>query len=163
MTTEKGLRLGEVAFGLAVLTLGVFIAFETWTMPEVGAATTVGPRLFPGLVAAGLILVGLWLQLEAVTTGPVEADGIEIDWPSFSLVASGLLLQIVLLETLGWILAGTALFVMTARAFGSRRYLANALIGLALTILTLVVFDLGLDLELPVGSLFEPLLDALRK
>jgi putative tricarboxylic transport membrane protein len=163
MTTEKGLRLGEVAFGLAVLALGAFIAFETWTMPVVGVATTVGPRLFPGLVAAGLILVGLWLQLEAVTTGPVEADGIEIDWPSFSLVASGLLLQIVLLETLGWILAGTLLFVMTARAFGSRRYLTNALIGLALTTLTLVVFDLGLDLELPVGSLFEPLLDALRK
>lgn len=163
MTTQKGLRLGEVAFGLVVLALGVFIAFETWTMPAVGATTTVGPRLFPGIVAAGLILTGLWLQFEAVTTGPVDAEGVEIDWLAFGLVAGALLIQILLLESLGWIPAGTLLFVLTARAFGSRRYATNIAIGIVLTGLTLLVFDYGLDLELPIGSVFEDLLDNLRK
>lgn len=163
MTTRKSLQLGEVAFGLVVLALGVFIAFETWTMPAVGPTTTVGPRLFPGIVAAGLILTGLWLQFEAATGGAVEAEGLEIDWWAFCLVAGALLLQILLLESLGWIPAGTLLFVLTARAFGSRRYAVNVAIGVVLTGLTLLVFDYGLDLELPIGSVFEDILDSLQK
>ena len=66
MTTGHSLKIGEAGLGVAVLALGAFIAYETSRAP--GAANAVvGPALFPYLIAAGLILVGLALLREALT------------------------------------------------------------------------------------------------
>jgi putative tricarboxylic transport membrane protein len=158
MTTERNLRVGEIVLGLGVLALGLFIAVETWLMPVTVASAAVGPKFFPGLVATGLIVVGLCLLREAVAGHIAHESGLEMDWPAVALVAGALVLQILLLETVGWIPAGTLLFMLVARAFGSRRHVVNAMLGLALTALTFVVFDYGLDLNLPTGSLLERVL-----
>jgi putative tricarboxylic transport membrane protein len=63
-----------------------------------------------------------------------------------------------LLETVGWIVATTLLFLAAARAFGSRRLVVDAAIGLVLTSLAFGVFNYGLDLGLPVGTAVERLL-----
>ncbi|QRM34239.1 tripartite tricarboxylate transporter TctB family protein [Microvirga sp. VF16] len=158
MTTERSLRRGEIVLGLGVLALGLFVAIQTWSMPETVASSAVGPKLFPGLVATGLIVVGLSLLREALAGHIAHEGGLELDWPAVALVAGALVLQILLLEAVGWIPAGTLLFMLVARAFGSRRHVLNAAFGLALTALTFAVFDYGLDLNLPTGSLFERVL-----
>jgi putative tricarboxylic transport membrane protein len=43
----------------------------------------------------------------------------------------------------------------TARAFGSRRWLVDGALGLALAILSFVIFNYGLDLNLPAGILTD--------
>jgi putative tricarboxylic transport membrane protein len=63
-----------------------------------------------------------------------------------------------LIERIGWVLAAAILFAAVARAFQSRRPLLDAAIGLALAGLAFVVFNWGLGLSLPTGSLIEPLL-----
>ena len=90
-------------------------------------------------------------------------DGIDIDLDiaagEFVTAASvGLVAQMFLLETLGWILATTILFVAGARAFGSRRLALDAAIGLVLTALAFGLFNYGLGLSLPMGSAIEQLL-----
>ena len=80
----------------------------------------------------------------------MELDGIAV-----VLVSVGLIIQIFLLETLGWIPASTILFMVVARAFGSRRLVMDAVLGVALTGLSFGLFNYGLDLNLPVGSVFE--------
>jgi putative tricarboxylic transport membrane protein len=42
-----------------------------------------------------------------------------------------------------------------ARAFSSRRIFVDALIGLAISSLAFVIFNYGLDLSLPAGTLVE--------
>ena len=74
------------------------------------------------------------------------------------LVSAGLIVQLLLLETVGWIPATTLLFVAVTRAFGSRRLLTDAVIGLVLTSLAFVVFNYGLGLDLPVGTVLEDVL-----
>ena len=74
------------------------------------------------------------------------------------LVAVGLIVQMLLLETLGWIPASTILFMVVARAFGSRKIVKDAILGLALTAASFGLFNYGLDLNLPVGSVFEELM-----
>jgi putative tricarboxylic transport membrane protein len=63
-----------------------------------------------------------------------------------------------LLETLGWIPSSTILFMVVARAFGSRKIVKDAILGLALTAASFGLFNYGLDLNLPVGSVFEELM-----
>jgi putative tricarboxylic transport membrane protein len=45
------------------------------------------------------------------------------------------------------------LFVAVARGFTSRRWLSNALVGLAVSAFIFAVFNYGLGLQLPAGIL----------
>ena len=156
MTTGRSLRVGEAALAAGVLALGLFIAFETSRAP--GAANAVvGPALFPYLIATGLVLVGLSLMRQAFSGHIAHEGGFELDFVAVALVSLGLIVQMLLLERLGWIPATTLLFIAVARAFGSRRLALDIGIGIALTALAFVVFNYGLDLNLP-GGVLEDLL-----
>jgi putative tricarboxylic transport membrane protein len=150
MTTGRSLRVGEAALGGGVLMLGIFIAIET-TRGIGPTSAVVGPALFPYLIAAGLVVVGASLLREAFAGHIAHEGGFELDWIAVALVSAGLLIQIFLLETLGWIPATTLLFIAVARAFGNRRIVVGAALGVALTAASFVIFNYGLGLNLPGG------------
>ncbi|MCG5239485.1 tripartite tricarboxylate transporter TctB family protein [Azospirillum doebereinerae] len=154
MTTGRSLRVGEALLGGGLLALGILIAVETMLTPSTGRSV-VGPALFPYLVAGGLVLVALSLLREAVAGPVAHQGGFELDGAAVAFVAGGLVAQFLLIEFLGWIPSATLLFVAVARAFGSRRLALNALLGLALAGGTFLVFNYGLDLNLPSGSVVE--------
>jgi putative tricarboxylic transport membrane protein len=160
MTTGRSLRIGESVLGGAVLALGLFVAVQTSLLAVAPSQATVGPRLFPFLVATGLVVVGAALLREAVFGHIAHEGGFELDWRAVGLVSAGLILQMLLLESLGWILAATLLFAAATLAFGSRRLVLNVAIGVVLTGLTFVIFNYGLDLGLPTGTVIEDLLPA---
>jgi putative tricarboxylic transport membrane protein len=153
MTTARGLRLGEAILALAVLLLGVFVAIETALLRTGPGYSAIGPKLFPWLVAAGLVLVGLALLREA-RSGEVEhPTGFELDAPPLLLVTGGLVAQMLLMRPAGFVIASTVLFVAVARSFGSRRLVRDAAIGLVLCAAVHVAFTRGLGLALPAGAL----------
>lgn len=160
MTTGRELRIGEAVLGLVVLGLGLFVTAETALMEVAPSNAAIGPRLFPFLVAAGLLVVGVLVLRQAFFGHIAHERGFELDWKAVALVAVGLLVQLLLVESLGWILATTLLYLLAALAFAERRLLVTLLIGLALTGLTFVVFNYGLGLSLPTGSVLERLLPA---
>jgi putative tricarboxylic transport membrane protein len=160
MTTGRSLRIGEAALGSGVLALGLFVAVETSLLKVAPTHATVGPRLFPFLVAAGLIVVGALVLRQALFGHIAHERGFELDWVAVALVSAGLVAQLLLLESLGWVIATTLLFVAVARAFGSRRLLLDAAIGVVLASLAFGVFNYGLGLSLPTGMLVESLLPA---
>jgi putative tricarboxylic transport membrane protein len=154
MTTGRNLRIGEAVLGGGVLILGLFIAFET--MRGTGSTNAVvGPALFPYLISAGLVIVGVALLREAISGHVAHAGGMELDWIAVALVSAGLIIQMFLLETLGWIPASALLFMAVARAFGSRRLVIDAVLGIALTAASFVVFNYGLGLNLPGGVIAD--------
>jgi putative tricarboxylic transport membrane protein len=153
VTTIRGLRLGEAVLAVFVLGLGVFIAVETAMLRAGPGYSAIGPKLFPWLVAAGLLLVGVALLYEA-RAGPVaQPVGFELDLPPALAVTAGLVLQMVLMKPAGFVIASAVLFVAVAYAFGSRRLARNAAVGLALCTATYVAFTRGLGLVLPAGVL----------
>jgi putative tricarboxylic transport membrane protein len=154
MTTGRNLRIGEAVLGGGVLILGLFIAFET--MRGTGSTNAVvGPALLPYLISVGLVIVGVALLREAISGHVAHAGGMELDWIAVALVSAGLIIQMFLLETLGWIPASALLFMAVARAFGSRRLVIDAVLGLALTAASFVVFNYGLGLNLPGGVIAD--------
>jgi len=155
MTAGRSLRISEAVLGLGVLALGLFIAFETSQMQVAPTHAAVGPRLFPFLVAGGLILVAAAVLREAFFGHVAHEGGFELDWLAVALVSAGLIAEMLLMEWAGWIFAATILFILTARAFMSRKLVIDAVIGLALATLTFVIFSYGLELSLPGGKLAE--------
>ena len=158
MTTGWGLRIGEAVLGGVVLGLGLFVAIETSLMEVAASNAAIGPRLFPFLIAFGLLAVGVAVLWQAFFGHIAHERGFELDWLAVALVSGGLLLQMFLVESLGWIIATTLLFLAATLAFRERRVLISIAIGLVLTCLTYWVFNYGLGLSLPIGTTIEELL-----
>lgn len=157
MTTGRALRLGEALLGGGVLVLGIFVAVETTQLRVGPSHATVGPTLFPYLIGAGLLIIGALLLYQAFFGHVAHERGIELDFVAVGSICIGLVLQILLIERLGWIIATSLLFTIVARAFGSRRLLVDLAIGLALAVISYVIFNWGLGLNLPYGSVLESL------
>lgn len=157
MTTTRGLRIGETVLGGAVLALGLFVLIETFFLKTAPGTAAVGPKLFPFLIAGGLLLVGGLLLREAFAGRVAHGQeaGFELDWPAVAIVSAGLVAQLLLVEWIGWIPAAALPFAAAAYAFGERRLWLALVIGLGLAALTFVLFDYGLDLSLPLGSIVE--------
>jgi putative tricarboxylic transport membrane protein len=149
----RGLRLGEAILAGFVLLLGLFVAVETATLRAGPGYAAIGPKLFPWLVAAGLLLVGVALLYEARAGAVAQPVGFELDLPPALAVTIGLVLQMVLMKPAGFVIATAVMFVAVTYAFGSRRFALNAAVGLVLCLATYVAFTRGLGLVLPAGVL----------
>jgi putative tricarboxylic transport membrane protein len=151
----------ELLLSLAVLSLGIAVAVGTASLSGAGGYARIGPNVAPAVVAAGLILLGLWLLYEAAYGGwrnaapkSPGARGEHEFFPSaFIWVSVGLITQMLLIHRAGFVLAQAALFTCVARGFGSKRYLRDFAIGLALAAAVFLFFVKFLNVNLPPGWL----------
>ncbi len=155
--TRKG-RTGQLLIAAGVVVLGVLMALGTMQLPEATGYAKVGPRLVPAIVSGGLILLGLMLLKEAWFSGfkdvdEEEATATPTHWPAFAWISAAMIINGILMVPAGFVIAGVVMFVMTARGFGSMRWVQNALIGLVIASLTYAFFNYGLGLSLPAGLL----------
>lgn len=155
MTTARSLRIGETVLGGLLLAIGLFIAFETTKLHAGPGYAAVGPSLFPYMIAAGLVVIGLLILREAGFGEIAEKHALQLDWLPVLLVSVALIVQLAILRQVGWIVAATVLFAVVAWAFGSRRPLLDAGVGFILAAVTFLAFNTGLDLNLPAGAIFE--------
>ena len=155
----RRLAPGELAFAVAIVALGVFFLVETSAIKVTPVYARVGPRFFPLLVGAALVLVGAALGWQAVRGGwrdraALAAQG-PTDWAALLLISAGVVQQIFLIRPLGFIVSSTLLFVLVAVGFRSRRYLLTAVLGLLVSAAVYIAFTRGLDLALPAGALWD--------
>lgn len=151
-------HLPHLAIGAGVLTLAALLAAGAAVLPVDKGYTIVGTRVFPYAVALLMGVVGAGLVWQALSGGfrsfevePLPADA----WPlrqrlgAAAWVSGGLLVDALLIDRIGFVLASTLLFAAAARGFGSTRWARNAAIGIALSWPIYVGFTLGLGLSLP--------------
>jgi putative tricarboxylic transport membrane protein len=126
---------------------------------DIGPLARGGGRLFPALIGAGLVLITAALAVDArrrrvekLPHNPSTASLSGVAW-----IALGAILTLSLLERVGFVAASTLLFALTARGFGSTRWIRNVAIGLAFALAVYLIFTRGLSLSLPSGLLQDPL------
>ena len=149
----------EIALSLGVVALGLGVAGVTATLPSEGGYAGIGPNFIPAVVAAGIIAVGVWLAIEALTGGWRKApEHTDTFAPApFLWVSAGLFAHMLLIGWAGFVVAGTVLFAGVARGFGSRRVARDIALGLVFTIGIYLFFVKLLNVSLPAGW-FGPLL-----
>jgi putative tricarboxylic transport membrane protein len=158
-------RPAEIALSLGVLALGIGVAIGTALLPSHGGYARIGPNAAPAIVAAGLILLGVWLLYEVISGGwrnarpddPEARAEHRFHVAAFFWVSVGLFAQILLIDRAGFVLAQALLFACVARGFGSSRIVRDFAIGLVLAVAIFFFFVRFLNVNLPAGWL-KPLL-----
>ena len=111
-----------------------------------------GPHAMPIVIAIGLGILAIGNLIDALRGNLPARES--ADPKAVLLILAGLALLIAIIGLGGgFILATTALFVTTSRAFGRRAILADLAIGLVMTTLIYLAFDRLLTLSLPAGPL----------
>lgn len=154
MSPRQTVTIAGATIGIGLVLLGGVIAFDAATMRVPPTYAKVGPHIFPIVVAVGLLVTGLLIAYRSFVQkdGPtVAAEAASTDWRAVAIVSAGLILDALLLKTLGFIVTALALFVIVAFALGSRRYLRDVVTGAVLASITYFGFTRGLGLQLPAG------------
>ena len=152
----------EAAVALVLVAVGAALAAGTAMLPSEGGYAGIGPNFMPAVVSGGVLVVGAWLLLEALTGGwrnrsadsPAERGEHPLNAAAFAWVSAGLLAQMALISHVGFTASATALFVFVARGFGSERWLRDTVIGLVLAGAVYLFFTRALSVNLPAGKLF---------
>jgi putative tricarboxylic transport membrane protein len=141
--------------GLVIaLTLAAVAAVLVWDANQLQSNTTygMGPHVMPMVIASGLGILAIGNLIDALRGNLPPRES--ADPKAVLLILAGLALLIAIIGLGGgFILATTALFVTTSRAFGRRAMIADLVIALVLTTLIYLAFDRLLTLSLPAGPL----------
>lgn len=148
--------LPSAAAGLLVAALGAAALAGAMTMREGPGYAAVGPRVFPLMVSAGLLLCGLAMTFVALRQPRPEVE--PADRPTLGLTAAAFALYLALFTAIGFVLATVLYVTAQARIFGSRSLVRDGIAGAGLALGCYALFEGLLGLELPVGPL-EALLD----
>jgi putative tricarboxylic transport membrane protein len=112
-----------------------------------------GPRAVPQLVGGFVAILGI-AHLIVALRGGFNVEAGDIDWAAIGWILAGLVILIASIPLkIGFIIAMTALFACTARAFGRRGFVADIAIGFVTATVIYLVFTRLLTLGLPKGPL----------
>jgi putative tricarboxylic transport membrane protein len=121
-----------------------------------GGATTAtlasaGP--YPLVVLAGLAITALAAAAAAMRAHKPATQSLQAGWKAIAIIAAGIALDLLLLERAGFVIASTALFWLTARAFDPAHPARDAVFAIGMSIGAYLLFARALQLTLPAGIL----------
>lgn len=161
---EPGSRplVDKAQYGLAAFLVlaGGVVLYDAVGLEDGFADQPVQPYAIPYVV--GAVLVGLGILLAVATARgdlPEAEEGEDIDLTqgtdlrTVGLLAGVLLVNIVLIDWLGWAITGALLFAGCAGVLGSRSHVRDLAIGTALSVGTWYFFYVVLGIPIPAGIL----------
>ena len=157
-TTPVGTPRADLIVGLGVVVLGLLVLYAAWAIPDSPLYAQVGAKAVPYLVGAFLLALGAGLSLSAARGG--WSHGLEeamvappTNWRALGLLGAGLVVQLALIDWLGFVIAATIQYVLVCAAFGSKRPGRDLLIGIAVTLGAYLAFSKALGVNIGAGVL----------
>lgn len=161
-TSQRPALVDKAQYALAafLVVVGAYVVIDATTLEKGFADQPVQPYAFPYIVGAVLVVLGVLLAV-ATSRGDVpeaeEGEDVDLtggaDWKTVARLAGVFLLNVLLIDWLGWAITGAILFVGTARVLGSRSLVRDIAIGAALSVGTWYGFYVGLGIPIPAGIL----------
>ena len=152
----------QTLVGSALVLLSLGLAWGASSVSSEAGYGGVGPNFFPWVVSIALLICGVLCVVHALTGGFRELEDGSGDprahWKGFIWVSAGLLLNALLITTLGFILSCALCFVLSVRGFKSsegeldlrlQAWIKDSFIGLAVAAPVYWMFTKLLAINLP--------------
>lgn len=166
----------DLSMPLLIIALATYLLVGMLTMTVPDSVAFPGPRFFPAIITAVLYVLAVADILAVIrkhrasdTLQTVESSGTyrdgdpaatahedvitRVDLRSLAWAVGGFLFFALTLEYLGWVIGAGLLFWCVARGFGAKNPLMALIVGLTVSSLAYIAFDMGLGLNLPSGIL----------
>lgn len=151
--------LPQLGLAAALVLVGAYTFYDATTL-RIGFGDPVGPRVFPYVIGAVTVLLGVLLAVATLRGDVPEAEGGEdvdlrqpADWVTVLKLVGVLMVTVLTVSFLGWAISGAILFVGSAWSLGSRTLVRDVIVGLVLSVGSWYAFHEGLGVILPAGIL----------
>jgi putative tricarboxylic transport membrane protein len=142
-----------------LLAVGIYTIIDARGL-NVGFGDPIGPRVFPYIIGTGMVVLSALLAV-ATARGDVaeseEGEDIDLttppDWLTVGKLVGVLVLNLLLVNLLGWAVSGALLYAGAAWALGSRTLLRDVLVGAVLSVASWYFFYVALGVPLTPGIL----------
>jgi len=153
-------QVDKAQYGLAAVlfVVGILTIVDARGL-SVGFGDPVGPRVFPYLIGSGMCLIAVLLAI-ATARGDVaegeEGEDVDLtspaDWMTVLKLVGILVLNLALVNTIGWAVTGALLFAGAAWTLGSKSLVGDLLVGAVMSVASWYFFWY-LGVPLPAGIL----------
>lgn len=164
MNDQKTLEsptIDRAQFGLAAVlaVVGIYTIIDARGL-NVGFGDPIGPRVFPYIIGTAMIVLAVLLAI-ATARGDVpqaeEGEDVDLttppDWLTVGKLVAILVLNLLLVNVVGWAITGALLFAGCAWALGSRTLVRDLVVGVVLSVASWYFFYSGLGVPLDPGIL----------
>jgi putative tricarboxylic transport membrane protein len=156
---DRPVDRAQYVLAAALALVGIYTLVDARGL-AVGFGDPVGPRVFPYVVGGAMIVLAVLLAV-ATARGDVaegeEGEDIDlttpIDWLTVGKLIGILVLNLLLVNILGWAITGALLFAGCAWALGSRTLMRDVIVGAVLSVSSWYFFYAGLGVPLTPGIL----------
>ncbi len=158
----KAAKGGRSEYGVALLLLGLgaWAITDALSLTDTASRGLVDARTVPIVVGLLLVLMGVLLTVDLLRGGRGEQEGGEdvdlshgSDWRTIGLLIASFAANALLIDRVGWPVSGAVLFFGTTYALGSRHYVRNVIISIAMSVGSWYLFFAVLGIKLPAGLL----------
>jgi putative tricarboxylic transport membrane protein len=158
----RGRLVDTAQYGLAafLVVTGGYVLYDATGLQKGFADQPVQPYVFPYVVGAVLVFLGIVLAVATARGNRPEAEeGEDVDLSAkgdartVALLAGVFVVNIALIDWLGWAITGALVFAASAWVLGSRTWVRDLAIGVALSLGTFYGFYVGLNIPIPAGIL----------
>ena len=150
----------QYGFAAFLVVVGAVVLYDAIGLEDGFADQPVQPYAIPYVVGAVLIVLGVLLAVATARGDRPEAEeGEDIDLTqgtdlrTVGMLAGVLLVNILLIDWLGWAITGAMLFAGCAGVLGSRSHVRDIALGTALSVGSWYGFYVGLGIPIPAGIL----------
>jgi putative tricarboxylic transport membrane protein len=151
----------ELGVSVLLFVVGVLVVVDTaLESGSGGSSDPLGPHAVAFVVGGALVLLAVLLTVDVLRGGHGEAEAgedVDLSTPpdlrTVGMLAGILIATAVLIPLLGWPFAGTVLFWGATYSLGSRTILRDLLIAAGVSLVTWILFDALLGVDLPGGPL----------
>jgi putative tricarboxylic transport membrane protein len=140
----SSINSGEFLAALGVVAFGCYILWQA-TGYDFGEPARMGPGFFPVAIGSFLVIIGLFLVVEAIGKSAAE---MEISVCAIAAISAGLVAFALLMPRLGLVPATVTLVVLTLLAEENRSWKLVAGLAVALSAIGYFVFNVGFGIPL---------------
>ena len=156
---ERQRDLAQIGLAAVLAVVGLYTIVDARGL-RVGFGDPIGPRVFPYVIGSVMILLAALLVMAALRGDVPEAEEGEdvdlttpADWLTVAKLVGIFVLNLLLVNVLGWAITGALLFAGSAWALGSRTPLRDVIVGAALSVASWYFFYVALGVPLTPGVL----------
>lgn len=162
MTVHIPSRGAQVLIGAGALALSALLAWGASSIPSEAGYAGVGPSFLPWVVSAAVGACGLWLLVQALSGGFRDLEppsgAARGDWTALAWVAGGIVINALLIERAGFVLACALCYTLAVHGLrsaegrpwgGPRRVLLDAVTGMLVAAPVYWLFTKVLQVNLP--------------